>query len=127
MSSRPLFRPQIVATAVSMSADGFSSYTNINMISALGYTVSWTNGASGTFQVEVCNDYVSPTPGVQDAPANTGTWVPIVLSTPVATTGTAGTAYIDVVGISAAWIRLHFVHTASTGGTFTAVLAGKVQ
>ena len=127
MSTRFTLLPQQVATAVSMSADGYSTVTNINAISALGYTISWTNGALGTFQVEVCNDYVpSPAGVIPNDPAN-GTWVPVTLTTPVTSTGTANTAYIDIVGISAAWVRLHFVYSSSTGGTFSATLAGKVQ
>lgn len=102
--------------------------TNINMISEFGYTLSWTNGASGTFTVEVCNDFVASTvdtQGVVPSPQNAGTWVTLTLSTPVVSTGTAGTAYLDIVGISAAWARLKFTNTASTGGTWTATIAGK--
>jgi hypothetical protein len=110
-----------------MSADGFSLDTNINNISAVGYNISWTNGASGTFQVEVCNDHVIPPGNTVPVSTQSGTWVPLTLTVPVTSTGTANTAYIDIVGVSAAWIRLHFVHTSGSGGTFTATLAGKVQ
>jgi len=128
MSSRPLFRPQSVASALSMTTSTtVGEASNINMISAIGYTITWGSGASGTFTVEVSNDYVPPGKGVVPFPPNTGTWVPITLSTTVATTGTAGSAYIDVVGISAAWIRPRFTNTSGSGGTWSATVAGKVQ
>ena len=131
MSSRPLLRPQVVANALSMTtADTYSLYTNINMIPVFGYTVSWTNGASGNFTVEICNDYSPPSPdkqGVLNTQADTGTWVALTISPSVSTSGTAGTAYIDIVGTSAAWVRMHFHNTASTGGTWTAEIAGKVM
>jgi hypothetical protein len=126
MASRPLFRPEVVANALSMSTTGSSLPSNINQISAIGYTVTWGSGASGTFTVEVSNDYVPSPPGVVPNDPDSGTWVALTLSTPVATTGTAGSAYIDIVGISAAWIRITFTNTASSGGTWTAVVAGKV-
>ena len=127
MSSRPLFRPEKVANNLSMSTTTHSSASNINMVSAFGYTVVWGSGASGTFAVEVSNDYVPTPPGVVPSNSSTGTWVPVTLTTPVASTGTAGSAYIDIVGISAAWARLTFTNTGGSGGTYTATIAGKVQ
>jgi hypothetical protein len=132
MSSRPFLFPQTVANNNTMSADSFSTVTNINQISAIGYTLVWTisggSPANGTFQVEVSNDYV-PSNGTDltGNPANAGTWVALSLTTAVTVTGTSGSAYIDVVGISAAWIRLHWVHSSGTSGTYVASVAGKVQ
>lgn len=105
------------------------------MISAVGYTLNYTSGASGTFSVQVSNDYVPTPPGVVPTDPDAGTWVSIPMSvsggaptlTPVVTSGAAGSAYLDVVGISAAWIRLSFTNTSGSGGTFTATIAGKVQ
>lgn len=126
MASRPLFRPEAVASAVSMTTTAAGNPSNINMVSAIGYTVSWGAGSSGTFSVEVSNDYIPTPPGVVPADPAAGNWVALPLSTPVASTGSAGTAYIDVVGVSAAWIRPRFTHTSGSGGTWTAVVAGKV-
>ena len=133
MSSRFNLKPQLVANAVSMNADGFSIVTNINSISEAGYTLSWTSGAVGAIQVEVCNDYVPSGPQVIPEDPSVGTWVAIPLllngstvSTTIAVSGSAGTAYVDIVGISAAYIRVHFVYTSGSGGTFSATLAGKV-
>lgn len=125
MSSRPLLRPQLVANAISMDATASSIPSNINMLSAASYTLSWENGAHGDFTVEVSNDYVPDPSGVIPQEPADGTWVALPLSNAVSTTGTAGTAFIDVVGTSAAWIRLTFTNTSNTGGTWTATLAGK--
>jgi hypothetical protein len=125
--SRPLLRPEKVANALSLDGTTHSTPTNINMVSAVGYTLTWTNGASSTFTVEVTNDYVPSPPGVQPADPAAGNWVPIPLSAAVTSSGSAGSAYIDVVGISAAWIRLTATNSASSGGTWTATIAAKVQ
>ena len=94
------------------------------MISCVGYTVAWTGTPTGTFSVEVSQDYVAPV-GVQDEPLNAGTWVPLTLSVPVLAAGTADTAFIDVDVTGAAYVRL--VYTATSGsGTLNATIAGKV-
>lgn len=127
MSTRFNLQPQEVAEAISMSADGYSQITNINSIPTYGYTITWTNGASGSFVVEVSNDYVPPGPNLYNLPPNAGTWTTLPLSPAVATTGTAGSAYMDVLVTSAVYTRLHFVHSSGSGGTFTATLGGKVK
>lgn len=126
MSSRPLFRPELAANAVSMTTTSTSLISNINTISAIGYTISYGAGSSGTFTVEVSNDYAPTQAGVVPSPADAGTWVTLPTTPAVASTGSAGTAFIDVVGTSAAWIRLRFTNTAGSGGTYSATLAGKV-
>lgn len=125
--SRPLFRPEVVASALSLNGTTHSLPSNINMISAVGYTLTWTDGASSTFTVEVSNDYVPSPPGVIPKDPAAGTWVTLPLNNAVTSSGSAGSAYVDVVGISAAWIRLTATNSSGSGGTWTATLAGKVQ
>lgn len=137
MSSRPLLRPQKVVNAVSLNASAHSLVSAINMISSFGYTLAWGAGASGDFSVEVSNDFVPTPPGVQPTDPANGTWVavPLVILlagvlTPVdhiSTTGSVGSAYLDIDGISAAYARLTYTKTSGSGGTFTVTIAGKVQ
>lgn len=124
MSSRPLLRPQQVITNGDMSSDVTSLVTNINMISCVGYTISWTGTPTGTFSVEVSQDYIQPV-GVQPDQLNSGTWVPVTLSTSVAATGGADTAFIDIDVTGAAYVRLKYTRVSGTG-TLNATLAGKV-
>lgn len=124
MSSRPLLRPQKVIINGDMSSDVTSLVTNINMISCIGYTISWTGTPTGTFSVEVSQDYVAPV-GVQDEPLNAGTWVAVNLSVPVVASGTPDTAFIDVDITGAAYVRLKYTRTSGTG-TLNATIAGKV-
>lgn len=93
----------------------------------VSYTIYWENNVTGDFTVEVCNDYVAPV-GVQDYDLNSGTWVPLALSTTVSASGTADSALIDIVLTGAAYIRLVFTDTSSGSGTglINAWLAGKV-
>jgi len=127
MSSRPLLKPQQVMTDLLADQNRTSLVTNINMISMISYNVFWENGVTGAFSVEVCNDYVAPI-GVQDYPLNSGTWVPLVLTSAVSATGTADSALIDVVLTSASYIRLVFTDGSGGAGTglINAWLAGKV-
>lgn len=124
MSSRPLLRPQQVITNGDMSGDVTSLVTNINMISCVGYTISWTGTPTGTFSVEVSQDYIQPV-GVQPDQLNSGTWVAVNLSVPVVAAGTADTAFIDVDITGAAYVRLKYTRTSGTG-TLNAFIAGKV-
>jgi len=122
MSSRPELKPFKVITNAPATADVISIPTVINTFSLVGYTVSWSSGVVGSFNVEVCNDAQFEVNG--NYIAGTGTWVAITLSTPVTATGTAGTAFIDIDAISAANMRLHFVFTSGSG-TINATVAGK--
>jgi len=128
MSSRPLLKPQKVMDAVVANQDRTSLVTNTNMVSMPSYAIAWENNVTGTFTVEVSNDYIAPV-GVQPEQVDSGTWVPVSLTTPVVAAGTADTAFIDVALIGAAYIRLKFTDGSSgTGsGTITATLAGKVS
>jgi len=127
MSSRPLLRPQQVITEAVADQNRTSLVTNINMHSMVSYTIYWENAVTGDFTVEVSNDYVAPV-GVQDYGLDSGTWVPLSLSTNVQATGTADSALIDVVLTGAAYIRLVFTDTSGGAGTgkINAWLAGKV-
>lgn len=127
MSSRPLLKPQQVMTDLVADQNQVSLVTNINMVGIVSYNVIWENSVTGDFTVEVCNDYIAPV-GVQDYQLNTGSWVPLALSTNVQAAGTADTALIDVVLTGASYIRLVFEDTSGGMGTgkINAWLAGKV-
>lgn len=123
MATRPFIAPFQVVTNGSMGASITSLITNIQQISYVGYTVSWTGAPVGSISVQVCNDYdTNPDGSVRSA----GTWVPIALSTPISPSGTADSAFIDIVGISSAWIRLVYTRTSGTG-VLNAVVDGKVS
>lgn len=123
MSSRPFLKPHKVVNAVSMAADVTSDVTIIQMIPYVSFTVVWTGTPTGTFSVEVSNDYSAG--GINGAPANSGTWVALTLSTSVAAAGSADSAFIDIDGVAAYAIRLKYTRSSSTG-TLNATIAGKV-
>jgi hypothetical protein len=128
MSSRPLLKPQQVMTNAVANQNRTSLVTNINMISMVSYTVFWEANVTGTFSVQVCNDYVAPV-GVQNYDLDNGHWVALTLTTPVTATGTADSALIDIVLTAPAYIRLVFTDTSGgTGsGTINSWLSGKVS
>ena len=120
--------PQKVMDAVVANQNRTSLITNKNRISLVSYTVTWTNGVTGTFTVEVSNDYVPPQAPYEE-PANAGTWTSLPLNpTPTAPAGVAGSDQLEIVFSSSAWIRLKFTDgSAGAGtGTITATIAGGV-
>lgn len=124
MSQQPQLKPQKVITNASMGASIVSLITNVNLFSIFSYNLSWTGTPTGTFSVEVCNDYEPSPAGVLQSPAVAGNWVPLTLSTPVVAAGSADTAFIDIDITGAAWVRLKYTRSSGTG-TLNATLAGK--
>lgn len=107
-----------------MAASLTSLVTNVNIFSVCSYTVSWTGTPTGTFTVEVSNDYEPSPAGVLNKPANAGTWVPLTLSATVSAVGSDGSAFIDIDIMGAAWMRLKYMRVSGTG-TVSATIAGK--
>ena len=122
MSSRPILAPYSAITDGDMSADIISSVSIIQMISFISYTLVWTGTPTGTFSVEVSNDYKRSSAGVV---LNAGTWVPLTLSAATVASGAAGSGFIDIDGVAAYAIRLKYTAT-SGAGTLNAVVNGKV-
>jgi hypothetical protein len=127
MASRPLLKPQQVMTDAVANQNRTSLITNINMVSMVSYNVYWEASTTGTFSVQVCNDYVNPV-GVQNYDLDSGHWVPLTLTTPVTAVGTADSALIDVVLTGSCYVRLVFTDTSGGSGTgkINAWIAGKV-
>lgn len=120
--------PQKVMDAVVANQNRTSLITNKNRIPLISYTVTWTNGVTGTFTVEVSNDYVPPQAPFQ-TPANAGTWTSLPLNpAPTAPAGVAGSDQIEIIFSSSAWIRLVFTDGSGGAGTgtITATIAGGV-
>src|SRR5687767_4867907 len=120
--SRPFLKPHKVVNAVSMGADVTSNVTIIQMIPYVSYTVAWTGTPTGTFSVQVSNDYAVDPSG---AVLNAGTWVALTLSASVAASGSDDSAFIDIDGVAAYAIRLKYTRSSGTG-TLNATIAGKV-
>lgn len=94
------------------------------MISILSYLVVWTGSPTGTFTVEVSNDFVPSPIGVIPKDSDTGTWVTLALSATVAATGSGSSAFIDIDTIGATWIRLKYTRSSGTG-VLNATISGK--
>ena len=122
MSSRPQFDPNPVIVNGDMSGNLTSSVTIIQKLSYISYSLVWTGTPTGTFNVQVSNDYSKNTDGTVK---NAGTWTSLTLSAPTAATGSAGNGFIDIHGCAAYAVRL--IYTAGSGsGTLNAIAAGKV-
>lgn len=120
--------PLKVMDAVVANQNRISLVTNKNRIPLVSYTVTWTNGVTGTFTVEVSNDYVPPQAPYQE-PVNAGTWTALPLApAPAAPAGVAGSDQIEIIFSSSAWIRLVFTDGSGGAGTgtITATIAGSV-
>lgn len=125
MASRPLLTPHKVIENGVMTGTTVltSSVTVIQNISYIGYSVSFTGTPTGTFSVEVSNDYsINPDGSVRNA----GTWTPITLTGSPVASGSAGTGFIDIDGIAAYAIRLKYTNTSGSG-VLNAYVNGKVS
>jgi hypothetical protein len=105
-----------------------SAPTIVQMLSMIGYGVSYTGAPVGAFSVQISNDYTQNADGTV---MNPGTWSTITLQylglpvTSIPVSG-AGNGFIDITDTAAYAIRL--VYTATSGsGTLTATINAKVQ
>lgn len=122
MATRPYLPPYSVITNGDMSGTLTSPPTNIQQIPFISYSLVYTGTPTGTFNVQVSNDYTLNSAG---AVQNAGHWETLTLSSAVTASGSADNSFIDVRGTAAAWIRL--VYTPSSGsGSLNVVVAGKV-
>lgn len=105
-----------------MGGDVTSSVTNIQFLDNIAYQVNFTGTPVGTFSVEVSVDHA------QDSQGNvtvTGTWNALTLSPTPAASGAAGSAYIDLNQLSAAYVRIKYTRTSGTG-TLNGYITGKM-
>lgn len=105
-----------------MSASITSAVTIIQKLTYIGYSVSFTGTPTGTFSVEVSNDYSVNGEGTV---LNAGTWTALTLSGTPAATGSAGNGFIDIDGCSAYAMRLKYTRTSGSG-TLNVVVNAKV-
>lgn len=122
-SSKGALLPFHVVNAVSMAATITSSPTNVQYLDNVVYELSWpsTGSPNGTFAVQASEDYQVSSTGTV---TNSGTWVPLTLSSTITATGSADQALIDLNQIPFSWIRL--VYTRSSGtGTLDVFVSGK--
>lgn len=121
--SRPYIDPDPIFVNASMASTLHSSPINIRQLSFVGFDINWTGAPVGTFSVEVSNTYQqNPNGSVRVA----GNWTALTLSAPIAATGAADNAFIDIDAISASWIRLSYNSTSGTGN-LNATLSSKVS
>lgn len=122
MSSRPQLNPHQVIINGDMSASITSEPTIIQKLSFVSYSVVFTGTPTGTFSVEVSNDYKVNGEGVE---INPGNWTAVTLTGSPVASGSASNGFIDLDGISAYAVRLVYTRTSGSG-TLNAVICGKV-
>jgi hypothetical protein len=120
--SRPFIAQEPVFVNASMTSTVHSLPTNIKQMPYVSYDLSWTGSPTGTFTVEVSDTYQQSGEGVV---INAGNWTALTLSTTVTASGSAGSAFIDVRGTAATWIRLTYTPSSGTG-TLNASMSAKV-
>lgn len=122
MSSRPQLNPHVVIENGSMAASITSDVTIIQKLSFVSYQVVFTGTPTGTFSVEVSNDYSINADGSVD---NAGNWSAVTLTGSPVASGSSGNGFIDLDGISAYAVRLKYTRTSGSG-TLNAVICAKV-
>ncbi len=91
-----------------------SSITDILFLDNIGLQMNWTGTPTGTFSVQVSNDYV---PGPQGQPAlKAGNWNAYTLSPALgAPSGSAGTTAGSLTGCPFRYVKLVYTKTSGTG------------
>lgn len=84
-----------------MSGDITSIPLEIRLQDNIGFQLIWTGTPVGTFDVQISADKII--------------WNSIPLATIISANGTADTAYIDLMQLSAFYIRLVYNRTSGTG------------
>lgn len=120
--------PYVVAAAQSLTANFTTIPTVINYLDNVGYqiTVTTTN-STGTFAVEVSNDYRPPASGPEFPVPNAGTWTPLTLggSAVPNANATNDTITISLNQLPFSAIRLSYTSTVAGTGVAKIILFAK--
>jgi hypothetical protein len=125
-NSKQVIKPYKVISAGDMSQSSLTSaVSNIQGVDNIAYQVNFSGSPVGTFDVQVSMDFQ---PGVSpnSAPANSGTLISLPLSSPVAASGSAGAAYLDLNQVSAPFIRIVYTKTSGTGSLDALIVAKSI-
>lgn len=101
--------PNLIVTNCAMTgaATCTSTIVDVRGFDNIGLQANWTGTPTGTFYVDVSEDY-NPNTG------NAGLWNTLAV-TLTAPAGSASHAYLDAIQTAAAYIRVRYVNSASTG------------
>jgi hypothetical protein len=129
VSSRPLLAPNtdkpIINKADMSSGTITGPATIIQMLPGISYSFVWTGTPTGTFAIQVSNDYAQNNDGTV---RYAGTWNTLPTAsfqgTYPAPAGSAGNGFLDVFGTNAYAVRV--VYTGTGAGNLTVVACSKV-
>ncbi len=114
--------PIVVFDNISLAASATSRGIHTLFTDNIGVQFVWTGTPTGTFGIDVSNTAtLNP-----DGTVSGGTWDPVVFTDPdaPAATGSSGSGFIDLNQSGAAFVRVTYTRSASTGNC-TATLVGK--
>jgi hypothetical protein len=126
MSDDRPYRTAIIPTGAMTGTSVIHSQAfNIQQQQCASFQPKWTGTPTGTFTVEVSNDYA---PNSQSStPLNAGTWDNIGASISVNPSGSAGHTYIPIYASGAHFVRLTYTNASGSGvlgGMFNAKTRG---
>ena len=107
-----LLAPFKILKAVSMGANITSDAVEVKLQDNVGVQLNWIGTPTGVFSVEVSMDYNED---INGNITNQGNWISLPLSPPIAASGAADVAYIDLNQLSASYIRVKYTRTSGTG------------
>jgi cytoskeletal protein RodZ len=110
------------AVAQSIASNYTSTAMDIRNLDNLAFFLVWTGTPTGTFAVQVSEDYTQSSTGTV---INAGTWVATTASSGTAVpSGSASAGQLVFTSNANSWVRI--VYTASSGtGTLNGYLSGK--
>jgi hypothetical protein len=125
MSTRPVITPFIVLNqTVSGSSPVYSLVTIKPILSKITYSMAWTGTLSGSFSVQVSDDYSE---NVDGSVRNLGTWNTLPVSSTITASGSAGNGFYEI-ATGAYAIQLVYTPGMTPGsGNITEVVTGQVM
>lgn len=116
-----LLNPVHIITAQSMATSITSEPVEVKLQDDIGVQLHWTGTPTGTFQFQVSMDYLEDSMGNV---INPGRWITVPVTPAITATGAGDDAYVDLVQISAPYIRVMYTSVSGVG-TLDAFVNGK--
>lgn len=104
-----------------MSASLSSSIIEVKLQDNIGIQLNWTGTPTGTFDVQVSDDYFRDFMGNV---INAGNWITLTLSPAIIASGAADKAFIDINQTGASYMKVIYTRVSGTG-TLNGFMSGK--
>jgi len=119
-NSKNFLPPFKIYNAVALTANQTSTVTDIRYLDNISIQLIATGTPTGTFAVQISNDYLASNGTV----VNAGTWNALTLPSTPTLSGAASNIFLELNQLGGAYIRVVYTFSAGTG-TLNGYITGK--